>query len=139
MECVTACPTKKDTLSLQFARRQVPLWLIALLGVGIYAGSIGIARITGLVSFTAPPLTHRAAKGDLRVEDIKGSSTYADISEAFGVELEVILAQSGLSAFDIPPDTRIKDTGLVTGSEFDTDTVRFAIARILGLTYSGEH
>ena len=51
----------------------------------------------------------------------------------------MILAQSGLSAFDIPPDTRIKDTGLVTGSEFDTDTVRFAIARILGLTYSGEH
>ena len=139
MECVSACPTNKNTLSLNFARKQVPLWLITLLGVGIYAGSIGVARITGLVSFTAPPLTHRAAKGDLRVEDIKGSSTYTDISVAFGVELDVIFKESGLSAFEIPPDTRIKDTGLITGQAFETDTVRYAIARILDLPYSGEH
>jgi hypothetical protein len=40
---------------------------------------------------------------------------------------------------DVPADTMIKDTGKLIGKpDFETDAVRFAVARIIGVAYAGE-
>lgn len=139
MECVTACPTKKDTLYLTLAGRRVKLWTVVLLGFAIFAASAAIGQAADMLRFTAPSLKSLASGGTLAVEDIKGSSTYANVSESFGIELERLYREAGVSMKDVPADTMIKDTGKLIGKpDFETDAVRFAVAKILGVPYAGE-
>jgi len=140
LECVTVCPTKKQTLYLTLAGRRVKLWTVVVIGFAIMAGAAAIGRAADMFRFAAPSLASLASGGILAVEDIKGSSTYAEVAQSFGVELERLYREAGVSMKDVPADTRIRDTGLLTGvPDFETDTVRFAVATILGVPYAGEH
>jgi ferredoxin len=140
MECVTVCPTKKDTLYLTLAGRKVRLWTVVLLGFAIFAGSAIVGQAADMLRFTAPSLKSLASGGTLAVEDIKGSSTYTNVSESFGIELERLYREAGVSMKDVPADTMIKDTGKLIGKpDFETDEIRSVVARILGVPYSGEH
>jgi len=81
-----------------------------------------------------------AAEGKLSVLDIKGSSTYAMVADSFGIELERLYREAGVDPALVPADTMIKETGALAGIEgFETDAVRVAVARILGIHYEGEH
>jgi len=139
MECVTECPTKKDTLYLTIAGKKIKLWTIVILGFVIFVGAAIIGQATDMLRFTAPSLKSLASGGSLAVEDIKGSSTYANVSESFGIELERLYREAGINMKDVPPETMIKETGKLIGKpDFETDAVRFAVARILGIPYAGE-
>lgn len=139
MECVTACPTKKETLKTTLGGKAVKLGLVAALGIAVYVGAGAVGQSLGMLRFTAKSLGEQAAAGSLKVEDIKGSSSWAMVAEAFGIELERLYRESGVSASKVPSDTMIKDTAKVAGIEgFETDTVRFAVAKILGIPYAGE-
>ena len=138
MECVSACPTKKGTLKGFLAGRPVRLGLVALVGVGVYVGVLGAGKASGLIAFIPPTLQERAAAGDLKVEDIKGSSTWAEVASSYGVDLSALYRESGVDSAAVPPGTRLKDTGAVLGAAFEADTVRTAVARLLGLPYAGE-
>ena len=92
-----------------------------------------------MLHFVAPSLSSRAAAGALAVEDIKGSSTWADIASSFGIELGRLYREVGVDPSKVPPTTPVKDTGKLAGIQgFETDAVRLAVARILGIPYSGE-
>lgn len=139
LECVTACPTKKATLKTTLGGKAVKLGLVAALGIAVYVGAGVAGQYLGMLRFTAKSLGEQAEAGSLKVEDIKGSSTYAMVAEAFGIELERLYRESGVNSSLVPPDTMIKDTGRLAGIEgFEADTVRIAAARILGIPYAGE-
>jgi ferredoxin len=140
MECVTACPTKKNTLQTTLGGKVLKVGVIVAIGFGIYLGAAAIGQGLGMLRFTAVSLKEKAAMGDLKVEDIKGSSTYAMVAESYGVELERLYREVGVDAKIVPPDTMLKDTGKLAGIEgFEADAVRVAVAKILGIPYGGEN
>lgn len=139
MECVTACPTKKNTLSTTLAGKSVRLGIIVALGFGIYVVAALVGQATGMLRFSAQSLQELSTKGSLQVADIKGSSTYASVAESFGIDLERLYREVGVDPKKVSPDTMLKDTGKVAGIDgFEADTVRVAVARILGVPYAGE-
>jgi ferredoxin len=139
MECVSACPTKKGTLVPSLGGRALKAGKVVALGLGIYLGAAAVGQALGLLRFSAPSLGELSSKGLLKVEDIKGSSTYAAVAESFGVELERLYREAGVDPQKVPPETMLKDTGRLAGIEgFEADAVRVAVARILGLPYAGE-
>lgn len=138
LECVTACPTKKKTLVPTIAGKPVKLWQVAALGLGIYLGAIGIGALAGKLDFVGPSLAQKAQEGSLKIEDIKGSSTWAQVADSFGVELERLFREAKVDGKLVPPDTKLKDTGVLIGREFEADEARIALAAILGIPYAGE-
>jgi len=139
MECVTTCPTKKDTLRVTLAGKSFKLRTIVVLGFAIFGGAALVGQAAGMLKFAAPSLTAMATEGKLMVEDIKGSSTWAMVAESFGVELERLYREAGVDPKKVPADTMIKDAGTLAGiDDFEADTVRVAVAKILGIPYAGE-
>jgi polyferredoxin len=138
MECVTSCPTKKGTLKTFLAGKAIPLAAVAALGLGLYFGPIAVGHLTNTIRFKAATLNELAQKGSLAVEDIKGSSTWAQVAESFGIELERLYRETGVDAKKVPADAKLKDTGGLMGIEFEADAVRFAVAKIIGVPYAGE-
>ncbi|MCE1195360.1 4Fe-4S binding protein [bacterium] len=138
LECVTACPTKKKTLAPTIAGKPVKLWQVAALGLGIYLGAMGIGALVGKLDFVGPSLAQKAVEGSLKVEDIKGSSTWAQVAESFGVELERLFREAKVDGRLVPPDTKLKNTGALIGREFEADEARVALAAMLGIPYAGE-
>lgn len=139
MECVTVCPTKKSTLRATLAGKTVRTGGIVILGFAIFLAAALIGQATGMLHFVAPTLQSRAEKGNLKVEDIKGSSTYESVAESFGIELERLYREVGIDRKSVPPDTMLKDTGKLAGiAGFEADAVRVAVAKIIGVPYAGE-
>lgn len=139
MECVTVCPTKKNTLVATLGGKVVKVATIVIIGFAIYLGAIAIGQVTGTLRFTAQSLQEKAAAGALKVEDIKGSSTYSAVATAYGVELERLYREVGIDPKVVPPETMLKETGKLAGIEgFEADAVRVAVAKILGIPYAGE-
>lgn len=138
MECVTACPTKRETLKPVIGGRAVKPLTVALLGLALYIGALGIGWMVGQLDFAGPSLSSLAQEGKLKVEDIKGSSTWQSVADSFGVELERLYREAAVDASKVPPETKLKETGGLLGIEFEADTVRFAVAKILGIEYGGE-
>lgn len=138
-ECVTSCPTKKNTLAATIGNKKVTLKTVVIIGFAIYFGAALIGQALGMLKFTPPTITEIAGTGILKVEDIKGSTTYEELASAFGIDIDKIYREIGIDIRIVPPETKIKDTGALIGnSEFETDTVRMAIAKILGVPYAGE-
>jgi ferredoxin len=139
MECITVCPTKKSTLVATLGGKAVKLGVVVALGFAVYLGAAVVGQAAGMLRFAAPSLKEMAAKGGLKVEDIKGSSTYAMVAESFGIELERLYREVGVDAKKVPPDTMLKDTGKLAGiAGFEADEVRIAVAKIIGVPYAGE-
>ena len=92
-----------------------------------------------MLRFVPKTLKEQAAAGALKVEDIKGSSTYAAVAESFGIDLKRLYRELQLDEKQVPSKTMLKDTGKLAGIEgFEADTVRIAVAKILGIPYMGE-
>lgn len=138
-ECVSSCPTKKGTLFATLGGKKIALAVVVALGLVVYAAPLVYGRLSGTIRFAPESLGQKAATGTLRVEDIKGSSTWGQIAEGFGVDLERLYREAGVEAAKVPADSKIKDAGALAGIDgFEADTVRVAVARILGLPYEGE-
>ena len=138
LECVTVCPTKKATLVTTLAGKSWKAWKIAALGLAIYLGAMGVGALLGQLDFIGPSLVSLAQSGSLAVEDIKGSSTWSMVADSFGIELERLYREAGVDASKVPADTKLKDTGPLIGADFEADTVRIAVAKIIGVPYAGE-
>jgi ferredoxin len=139
MECVTACPTKKNTLETTLGGKPVKPRTIVILGFAIFLAAAIVGQATGMLHFVAPTLQSMAAKGSLKVEDIKGSSTYASVAESFGIELERLYREVGIDRKTVPSETMLKDTGKLAEIDgFEADAVRVAVAKIIGVPYAGE-
>jgi ferredoxin len=139
MECVTVCPTKKNTLVTTLAGKAVGVGKIAALGLAIYLGTMGVGALLGKLDFVGPTLSQKATSGTLAIGDIKGSSTWAEVATAFGIDLERLYREAGVDASKVPPETKLKDTGALIGKTFEADTARFAVSKITGIPYAGEN
>lgn len=139
MECVSACPTKKNSIVATLGGRALKVSTIVILGFAIYFGAAAIGQATGTLRLAAPTLRSLSTEGKLKVEDIKGSTTYEMVAESFGLEKERLYRELGFTEKQVPASTMLKDTGKVAGIEgFEADTVRVAVAKILGIPYAGE-
>jgi len=140
MECVTACPTKKNTLYTTLGGKKTKIWTIIGVGLGIYASAALIGQAAGMLEFTNPTLKQiTLEEGTFNLENVKGSTTYAELAEVTGIDAAVILTDVGVDPALVPATTKIKDTGALIGKEdFETDAVRMAIAKRLGIPYTGE-
>jgi ferredoxin len=139
MECVTACPTKKPSLMTTLGGKALKTGVIVGIGFGIYLAAAGVGQVLGMLRFSAPTLQSQAKAGALNVADIKGSSTYQAVAESFGIEPERLYREIGIDMKKVPPATMLKDTGKLAGIDgFEADTVRIAVAKILGVPYAGE-
>lgn len=138
MECVTTCPTKKNSLLTTLEGKTVEVGKIVVLGLAIYLGTLGVGALLGQLDFVGPSLSSKAQSGTLAIEDIKGSSTWSEVANAFGIELEKLYRESGVDPAKVPPETRLKDTGALIGKTFEADIVRFAVSKITGIPYAGE-
>ncbi len=140
MECVTACPTGKKTLGAFFAGKRVLILAVAIIAVLLYIGTMFVGKVTGTIRYTEPTLTELAKQGALKIEDIKGSTTWGELASSWKVDLNALLAAAGVDPAVVPPETRLKDTAAVAGiPDFEPDTARFAIAGMLGIEYAGEN
>ncbi|MGB9687137.1 MAG: 4Fe-4S binding protein, partial [Rectinema subterraneum] len=139
MECVTTCPTKKNSLETTLAGKTVGVGKIAALGLAIYLGTMGVGALLGKLDFVGPTLRQKATSGTLAIGDIKGSSTWAEVATAFGIDLERLYREAGVDASKVPPETKLKDTGALIGKTFEADTARFAVSKITGIPYAGEN
>lgn len=139
MECVTSCPTKKDTLYTTLAGKKVKTSTIVIVGLAIYLGALGIGALTGKLDFVGPSLKEQATSGTLKIEDIRGSSTWAELAESFNVSLTELYKTANVDGTKVPPDTKLKDTGALIGRTFEADEARLAVATLLGIPYSGEN
>jgi len=137
---VTACPTKKNTLYTTLGGKKTKIWTIIGVGLGIYAAAALIGQAVGMLEFTNPTLKQvTLEEGTFNLENVKGSTTYAELAEVTGIETAVILTDVGVDPALVPATTKIKDTGALIGKEdFETDAVRMAIAKRLGIPYTGE-
>jgi len=139
MECVTACPTKPNSLETTIAGKKVKLTAVVALGFAIFLAAAVVGQATGMLHFAAPTLTSMAAKGNLTIADIKGSTSYQMIADSFGIELEKLYREVGVDMKTVPPESMIKETGNLAGIEdFEADEVRLAVSRITGIPYAGE-
>jgi ferredoxin len=139
MECVTSCPTKKRTLSTTLGGRRVGTWLVAGIGIGLYVAAALVGQGLGMLRFSPKSLQEQASAGALKVEDIKGSSTWATVAQSFGIDLDRLYREAGVDPKKVPPDSMLKDTGKLAGiAGFEADAVRMAVARIIGVPYAGE-
>lgn len=139
MECVSACPTKKNSLLTTLAGKTVGVGKIAALGLAIYLGTMGVGALLGKLDFVGPTLSQKATSGTLAIGDIKGSSTWAEVATAFGIDLERLYREAGVDASKVPPETKLKDTGALIGKTFEADTARFSVSKITGIPYAGEN
>jgi ferredoxin len=140
MECVTTCPTKKNSLVTTLGGKAIKVGIIVALGFGIYLGAAAIGQAAGMLHLTAPTLNQLSSEGSLDVADIKGSSTWGAVAESFGIDLKRLYRDVGVDGTTVSADTMLKDTGTLVGVEaFEADAVRVAVAKIIGVPYAGEN
>jgi ferredoxin len=139
MECVTACPVKPASLVISLGGKTLKVGMTVLAGFIIYFGAALVGEALGMFHFAAPSLQSMAERGTLSVADIKGSSTYEMVAESFQIELAHLYREVGIDAEKVSGNTMLKETGAVAGiEEFEVDSVRIAVAKILGVAYEGE-
>lgn len=145
LSCVTICPTgKKGTakegstfLHSTIAGKAVSSGAVALIGIAIYGGVIGITQITGTWRSVASSAVSISTNGQLDPAGIKGYMSLKDISETFKVDIQALYAELNLTTDQVPPDTKAKEIrGLlgVSEDEFDTQKIRNAVAKLTGFT-----
>lgn len=131
-ECVTSCPTKKETLVTTLFGKKINLWVVAVLGVLIYFGTIGVANMTGYWK-QLPDSVTEAVGGN--PNNIRGWMTLEQVSKEFQIPLREIYENIGVSRDDLPETTQIKKMEAILtekGIEFDHDEIGTIVEQILG-------
>ncbi|MBN1399303.1 MAG: hypothetical protein JXA74_00605 [Anaerolineae bacterium] len=102
-------------------------WIVPLVTLALLFGSVGLAKALGWWQTTGAKLS---TVGDVTPDDIRGSSSLADLSVAFDIPTSEIFSILGIPD-TFPPETQLKD--LETYNE--VGTVRGLIAEHLGLPW----
>lgn len=130
-ECVASCPTKKGTLKMVWAKKAVPVALVAVVGLAIYAGSVGIGHLLGVDRFGPLSLKDQAKAGVLTLEDIKGSTTWGEVEAVFGIPAVQLQRAVGLDPATQTPEILLKASGA------SPETIREAVGVLLGVPSQG--
>lgn len=132
-ECVNVCPVA-DTMTVSASSkrgaRTVRPNQMLVLALALVTIVVGVSTGADAFSWTPPTLSSavESSGGTLNVEDIKGSMTFAEISEASGLAPEVFKTQYGISDSDMA--TPIKDLAEKHGFDIHTDVREFVRAQM---------
>jgi ferredoxin len=134
LECVTDCPTKKDTLFPAIFNKFTRPLTIGILGIVIYIGIIGASKITGYWESVNATLEERAEEGLLTPDDIKGSNTISEVAVSFNLDLNDLYKNLNLDISKVPKTTRLREIKDLIGSEtFEAEQVREVVKAMLGM------
>lgn len=133
-ECVPVCPVP-DTLYFTLGkRRRFPLAALGITVVVIFFGLLGLSKVLGIYQSTPPSAEQIAASGkQIAPEEIRGYMTLGGIAAVFDLDLDSLYANLGLDRHGVSPYTKAKDIASETGSDFETDSIRVVVARMIGL------
>ncbi len=132
MECVSACPTNKNTLKPQIAGLFLKSGIIAVIGVSIYFGSIGIGKISGLWQTGESSLEEMLTdNGNLNPYYIRGFMKIKDIIAIFNIDKEVLYNELNIDQQSVPVDTKVKDIQLIN-PDVTEEKVRVTVDHIIG-------
>lgn len=134
LECVTICPTKKETLKTTISKKIIKPIYIGIIGVVIYLGAAGLGHLSGYWTTETTLTEIVTTDGKLNPENIKGFMTLQEVSETYHIELDTLYKKLEITEQQIPKDTRAKEIGEKLGvgeEEFDVDKVREAVKEIM--------
>jgi|GEM_PF-42353 len=142
-ECTSerACPVA-DTVDMALASRKAaakkprgkaPVWLAAVLILVVIFGGIGVTVLTGdwvtESEKTPSKYTTGESAGEYNPEDIRGSYTFSDVSEAFGIDLAVLYDAFGIPAGTDGSSLHTKDVEATYGdAEIGNGSVQMFVA-----------
>ncbi|HOJ63759.1 MAG TPA: 4Fe-4S binding protein [Spirochaetota bacterium] len=131
MECVIVCPTQKDTIKTTFVGKYLKPFLIAIIGVSIYFGIIGITNIFGIWQTQESSLEKMVKKdGKLDPYLIRGFMTIKDISEIFNIKIDRLYKEFNLNKNVVPENTKIKELQKFN-NQLTEEKIRDTIAYII--------
>ncbi|HBD95190.1 MAG: hypothetical protein A2015_04705 [Spirochaetes bacterium GWF1_31_7] len=131
LECVTVCPTKKETLKVKSFGVYVRPVFVALIGVGIYLVIVLFTNLTGVWKTGETTLDAVVTKEQkLDPYSIRGFMTLHEISETFGIELEVLYKELGITEAVVPSDMKSKEIKNIAPG-VDEYSIRIAVDTIL--------
>lgn len=134
LECVTICPTEKETLKSAVIRKTTKPLFVAIIGLIIYLGVIVVGHLTGYWT-TEKTLTEIVSTdGNLNPQSIKGFMTLKEISKVYKIDIKILYEELGISVEQVPEDTRIKKISELLSSsdnKVDEQVVRDTVAKIL--------
>ncbi len=151
MKCTSeqSCPVN-DTVALVAAKKitkgQVKEKILAIIVPATFIVGIGLTMATNLwiTESTKLPATYSDGEfsGEYNPADIRGSYSFGDIENTFGIDVDVLAKAFGVTdsnpaAFQIKLFEEIY-IPLDDGSEVGTDSVRLFVSRYKGLPYTPE-
>jgi len=133
MECVTVCPTKKNTLKTTIFGFNLKPFVIAIMGVAIYLGTIGVTNALGVWKTLPSNLIELVKKdGKLDPFSVRGFMTLEDVSKLFKIDMDVLYNELNLDKNIVPKNTKVKEL-----DKFDKNITeeffRETVAKIIGL------
>lgn len=132
-ECVPACPIP-DTLYYRFAGgKKINPMVIGVTVVVVFFGGLGITKAVGIYQSTPKHAADMKAEGGATPEDIRGYMTLGDIAMLFDIDLDSLYSALALDREEVSPYVKTKGIAGETGSEFETDSVRIVVARMLNV------
>ena len=135
LECVSVCPTRKETLTPKVGAWKLTVLKVGMLGLAIYLGVIGIAYVAGAWQTKQNDLKKVVEiNGELDPAGIKGYMTQNDISSTFDLPLADLYRELGFTESKISPKTQIKSIGAELGvseDEFSPEIVREVVTMLL--------
>lgn len=147
MECTSdaSCPVEKTVVfSAKKGGRHLSANKVGLLTVAILIGGILLSVAFGLwkTSSTKQPALIKSGSfaGLPNPADIRGSYTYQDVTNAFAVPVEVLLAafQSQNGAQRLGDLEELWLANIPEGTEVGTDSVRLFVALYTGIDFEAE-
>jgi polyferredoxin len=140
--CTTTCPTGKRGTDLEgqtflhptiAGRKLSPAWIGAI-GLALFVGTIGVAKLTGYWQTGPATLTQVVSTdGALDPANIKGFMTLGEVASTFRIDLDALYRELGFSEQKVPATTKCKEIRALLGvseAEFDTQKVRDAVSRV---------
>lgn len=131
MECITICPTKKDTLKTKVVWKNINPFVIVLIGVLTYFGTIAFTNVTGIWKDKPSTLISLVKKdGKSDPYGIRGFMTIKDISQLFKIDIDSIYKELNLDKNTVPDSTRIKELSKFSSSVTE-EYVRDKVAEMI--------
>jgi polyferredoxin len=135
LECVTVCPTKKETLYITIFGKKVRPVIVAVAGLSIYIAIIGTSMITGYWKSADQSLEQKLEQGLLSPDDIKGSNSLKEVADIFKINLDDLYDSLDITKDLVPETTLLKNIKSITQKEeFEAEEVRSIVKEMLGMT-----
>ncbi|MBN2226672.1 MAG: 4Fe-4S binding protein [candidate division Zixibacteria bacterium] len=130
-ECVPVCPVP-DTLYFTLAKKRLvtPIAL-GVMVIVVFFGVIGLTKALGVYKSTSPSVKEMLMTGTISADEIKGYMTLDDVTQLFAIPIDTLYARLSVDPSIVPSNTKLKEIKSVLKNDFEADSVREVVSRIL--------